>query len=87
VNVWPAIVNVPERAGPVLAATLYWTVPPPVPPVPDPSVSQEALLPTAHEQPLPAVTVTVPLELPDGAVALFGAIENVQPLPWFTDTV
>jgi hypothetical protein len=45
------------------------------------SVSQDALLPTAHEQPLPALTVTLPLDAPDGALALVGAIENVQPFP------
>ena len=77
----------PDRAGPAFAATLYCTVPLLVPLLPPVIVSHDALLPVVHEHPAPAVTVTLPVELPDGAVALRGAMENVQPLPWLTAIV
>ena len=57
-----AIVSVPERAGPVLAATEKVTVPFPVPLEPDPIVIHAALLVAVHAQPAAAVTDTgVPL--------------------------
>lgn len=44
VYVWPAIVRVPSRGGPELAATLKATEPVPVPDEPLPIVTQLALL-------------------------------------------
>jgi hypothetical protein len=62
VKVWPAIVSVPVRDEVlVLAATLYATVPLPVPLVPEVIVIQLALLAPVHVQPVPAVTVTEPV--------------------------
>lgn len=59
VNVWPAIVSVPIRAGPVFAATLKVTLPLPVPVAPDVMVIQDALLAAVQPQPAPAVTATL----------------------------
>ena len=60
VNVWPAIVTVPERlVVAVLAATATATDPDPVPLAPDEMVSQPALLVEVHTQPVPALTETV----------------------------
>jgi hypothetical protein len=81
VKVWPAIVNVPERAPPLFAAALYWTVPLPLPLPPDVTVSQDALLPAVHEHPPPADTATLPVPPPAAALPLVGEIENEQPLP------
>ena len=57
-NVRPAIVIVPERAGPVVAATLNVTVPFPLSLVPDLSVIHETLLFAVQLHPLAAVTET-----------------------------
>jgi hypothetical protein len=59
VRVWPAIVNVPVReVVDVLAATLYDTVPVPVPLLPPVTVIHVVLLLTpVHAQPLLVVTV------------------------------
>jgi len=60
VTVWPATVSVPVReVVPVFAATLYVTVPLPVPLAPAVTVIQDALLVAVHAQPAVAVTVTV----------------------------
>ena len=80
-KVCPAIVNVPERAPPVLAAALYWTVPLPLPLPPDVMVSQDALLAAVQEHPPPAVTPTLPVPPPPAALALDWDSENEQPLP------
>jgi hypothetical protein len=58
VNVWPAIVMVPVRAVPVFAATLYVTVPDPLPDAPPMIVIQPALLVAVQLHPVPAVTFT-----------------------------
>jgi hypothetical protein len=60
VNVCPATVIVPVRAGPVFAVTAYATVPLPAPPVLPATEIHDALDETVHAQPAPAVTVTVP---------------------------
>lgn len=61
VNVWPAIVIVPLRAAPVLAAAVKATVPFPVPDAPLVSVSQGALAVALHVHVLvEAVTATEP---------------------------
>jgi hypothetical protein len=58
VNVWPAIVSVPERAVPVFAAAEKVVVPLPVPLAPPVIVSHETLLTAVHEQPAAVVTAT-----------------------------
>lgn len=59
VKVWPAMVAVPVRVGPVVGATVTPTLPLPLPP-PDGAVReiQLALLAAVQGQPGPAVTVT-----------------------------
>ena len=51
VNVWPAIVSVPLRAAPVLAATLNSTDPLPLPLAPEVMLIQDALVDAVHVQP------------------------------------
>ena len=64
VNVWPAIVIVPLRpAVAVFAATLYATVPLPLPLLPLVIEIHEALLAAVHPQPVPAETATLPVVL------------------------
>ena len=73
-NVWPAMVRVPERAPPVLAATLNATAPFPLPLAPEVTVTHPAPLLAVQAQPLPADTATVPVP-PDAAIeALVGLI-------------
>ena len=57
-----------------LTATLYDTVPFPLPLAPDVMVSQPALLPAAHAQPVGAVTFTDPAPPAVASVWLFGEI-------------
>ena len=82
-NVWPPIVRVADRAVPLLAPVVQLTVPLPLPLAPEVMVSQGALLVAVHAQPAAAVTATLPVAPEAGALALVGAIENVQPVPWF----
>jgi hypothetical protein len=84
VNVCPAIVIVPERAPPPVEAALNRTAPLPEPLPPDVTVNHAALLVAVQSQPLPAVTVTMPLPPLAATLVLVGEIENEQPLPWFT---
>lgn len=66
VKVRPAIVNVPVRAAPVLAATVKAVDPLPLPAAPEVTVIQGTLLAAVHAHPAAAVTVTgVPV--PPGA--------------------
>jgi hypothetical protein len=67
VTVWFAMVNVPERAAPGLAAALIDTVPLPVPLAPDVTDNHEVLLVAVHVQPEPVVTVTGPTAPPPAA--------------------
>jgi hypothetical protein len=60
VNVRPAMVNVPLRAGPVVAATANWTVPFPFRLPALVIVIHEALLVAVHSHPATVVTATVP---------------------------
>jgi hypothetical protein len=63
VNTCPAIVSVPVREDvAVFAATLYPTVPLPLPLAPELMVSQVTLLVAVHAQPAATVTLTVPLD-------------------------
>ena len=71
---------VPVLARPVLAETLYATVPLLVPLAPEVTVIQALLLTAVHGQPVSAVTVTLPLPPLAEGEALVGAIEYVQPL-------
>jgi hypothetical protein len=66
VNVRPATVRVPVRAGPVVDAARNATLPLPVPFAPLVIVSHDALLDAVHAQPGPVVTPTVPLPPSDG---------------------
>jgi hypothetical protein len=54
------MVNVPDRAAPVFAATLNPTEPFPVPDAPAVTVIHGAPLVAVHVHPVPAVTATVP---------------------------
>jgi nucleoid-associated protein YgaU len=83
VNVWPPIVSVPVReAALVLAATLYVTVPLPVPLVPAVMEIHTALDVATQLQPALAVTATVPLVAADVVRSTeTGEIVNVQFAP------
>ena len=61
VNVFPAIVSVPVRCGPLLAATAYSTVPFPLPLAPAVTVTKPELLTAVHAHPLVVITFTLPL--------------------------
>lgn len=74
-NDCPAIVIVPERTVvPVLAATLYATVPDPFPLAPDVTVIHGTPLTAVHAQPGVVPTATVLLLAPEPRVALAGVI-------------
>jgi len=61
-TVWPAMVSVPARADPVLAATENLTVPLSIPELPALTVMKASLLLDVHAQPVDWVaTVTVPV--------------------------
>jgi hypothetical protein len=79
VNGWPATVRVPVRAGPLLAPTVKFTGPLPVP-EPVLIVIHGSLLATFHPQPEPAVTVVVPVPPAAPIDCEFGAIEYAQPV-------
>jgi len=66
VNVCVAIVIVPVRAAPVLAATAKPTAPFPEPLAPLVIVSHDALLVAVHAHPLGAVTA-IPVPAPPGS--------------------
>ena len=75
VNAWPAMVRVPERGAPGLAATLNVTGPSPLPLEPEVMVTHDALLPAVQAQLVPADTATVPVP-PEAAIEeLVGLIE------------
>jgi hypothetical protein len=82
-NDCPAMVSVADRGLVVpFAATLYDTVPFPLPLAPLAIVAQEALLDAVHVQPAAAaVTATVPDVAPAATDAPVGAIVNVQGTP------
>jgi hypothetical protein len=79
VNVRPAIVSVPDLPDPVVAATLNWTTPLPLPLAPSVTVIQSALLAAVHEQPAAAVTLTVPVPPLAGTEDDSGAMAKAQP--------
>ena len=59
-NVCPAIVSVPLRAPPPLAAALNVTIPPPLPLAADVTVIQNTWLVAVHAQPADVETVIAP---------------------------
>ena len=72
-NDWPATVSVAERdALVVFAATLYPTVPFPVPDVEVENVTQLAGLDAVHAQPEPAVIAMLPVPEVEATEALAG---------------
>jgi hypothetical protein len=75
VNVWPAMVSVPVRALPVLAATVNATEPFPVPTAPAVTATHGTLLVAVQSQPAAVVTATLPLPPGAGIEASGGAIE------------
>jgi len=79
VNVWPAIVRVPLRAAPVLAAVLNATVPLPVPEAPLVIASHGTLAVAlqAHDA-ADAVTAVDPVPPPSDTDCDAGAMVNVQ---------
>ena len=80
VNVSPAIVSVPPRAAPELAATLNATDPLPVPAAPEDTSMNGELLVAVHWQSTPWVTVTAIVPVPPLASKdwLVGLSPNVQ---------
>ena len=75
-KVVPAIVSVPERlAAPVFAATLKDMVPGPVPLAPPVTEIHAALLAAVYAQPVPAVTVLLPVPAVAVNVWLVGEME------------
>lgn len=86
-NVRPAIVSVPERPGPVVAAALNVSVPFPLALAADVIVSHAALLVAVQAQPAPAPTVTEPVPPAGATFCESGVIVNVHPCPWAMVTV
>jgi len=87
VNVRPAIVSVADRPGPLVDATVKFTVPLPFPLAPDVIVTHGWALVAVHAQPAPDVTDT---ELFPPAAAIdseSGEMANVHPCPWAIVTV
>src|SRR5258708_7960751 len=60
VNVWPAMVSVPDRSGPGLAVTEYNTTPLPVPDAPAVIDIKFAFDAAVHTHPFSAITFTMP---------------------------
>jgi hypothetical protein len=84
VSVWPAIVKVPVRCGPVLACTVNVTGPAPVPLAGLTLVIHDVPLAAVHEQPEAALTVVDPDPPALAKFALAGAMEVEQPPPCVT---
>src|SRR5688572_1615864 len=80
VNVWPPAAIVPARAAPVLAAAVNWTVPAPVPLLPEVIEIHGAAVAAVHAQAPAVLTVNDPDPPPDGTVWPAGEIVKVQPL-------
>lgn len=79
VNVWFAMVSVPVRAAPLLAATLKLMLPLPLPLGSDVIVSQLSLAVEVHAQPEAVVTaIGMPAPPAAGDVVLVGLIDDAQ---------
>jgi hypothetical protein len=84
-KVCPAIVSVPVRCAPVLAAIVKATLPFPPPDAPDVIVSQDALLDAVQVQPLAALTaIVVPVPPLAAAVCDVGVIVYEHACDWVT---
>ena len=81
VKVCPAIVSVPLRAAPVLAATVNPTDPLPVAEAPDVMLIQAALETAVHAHVPAVVTVTDPFPPPTATVWLVAETEKEQLAP------
>ena len=80
VTVWPATVNVPVRAVPVvLAATLNVTEPMPDPLAPAVTVIQDVVVVAVQAQDVPDVTLSVRLLASASTAKLVGVTVPVQP--------
>jgi hypothetical protein len=81
VTVWPATVNVPVRAAPVvLAATLNVTEPMPDPVAPAVTVIQGIVVVAVQEQDVPDVTLSVRLVATASTSKLVGVTVARQPM-------
>jgi hypothetical protein len=80
VNVRPATVSVPVRAGPVVATTANWTVPLPFRLPAFVIVIHDALLAAVHSHPATVVTATVPEPPAFGTDDESGLMLKRQPL-------
>ncbi|MBP1748364.1 MAG: hypothetical protein H6Q52_903 [Deltaproteobacteria bacterium] len=74
VNVFPATLNDAVRAAPVLAATVYDTVPLPLLVAPDEIVAQDTPVDALQEQPLVVLTAILPVPPLDVNDLLVGEI-------------
>ncbi len=83
----PAIVSVPDRLGPLVAAKVKFTVPFPEPLAPDVMVIHETLRAAVQAQPAPPVTATEALPPDEGTDRVSGEMPNAQPFPCVTVTV
>ena len=86
VDVSPATVIVPVRAGPLLAATKTFTGPLPAPVAPNVIEIHALLLVAVQVQLLPAVTLIAPPPPPFGNVPVLWFIEYMHP-SWLTVNV
>ncbi len=84
VRVRPAIVTVPERALPVLAATITLTLPLPLPAPGGATLSHGALDDAVHPHPLAAVTWTAMVPPAASMLCCSGAILNEHAADWVT---
>ena len=81
VTVWPATVNVPVRAVPVvLAATLNVTEPMPDPLAPAVTVIQDVVVVAVQEHDVPEVTLSVRLVASASTSKLVGVTVAEQPV-------
>ena len=75
VNVWPAIVSVPDREEPIFGSTTYDTLPSPVPDPPEAMVIHPALLAAVQLHAVVVDTFTVPVPPSTGTLSSRGEIE------------
>src|SRR5262245_15372523 len=80
VNVWPAMVIVPARCGPVFATTENWTAPAPEPLAPAVMVIQLSLLTAVQAHPVAVVTLNDPDPPLAAILCEVGLMMNAQPL-------
>jgi hypothetical protein len=86
VKICPAIVIVPFRPGPVVAAAVNCTSPFPLPLAPEVIVSHGTWLAAVQLHPGPAVTATFAGDAAEGSAAEVGAIVYAHPSDWMTLT-